>query len=482
MARPTAGHAEPPGYKHRIAFGAWINDMRNEALPLQQWPAPQFDDATVEGLVRVLDVMADSGYQYLDAFGWWATEAYPPDIVSAFEDAERNRQVAKVFRAAEKRGIRLSLPLGLMTWGYDRIIQEDPSVRGKNQDGSAHAHAMCGAREKSWSYIEKLIDTMFARHDFGAVHLESADLGYCMCPECAGKDGVVGYNARLNMRAADIIKGRHPGVLVYVCPINWVPWGLNEHGVQHKISAEDLPHIIELSKHIDVFMDQGHRGRMLDWEDVSRLHCDYGTSGGLWVYHGARQDRLSYCLPYPKRAAQHLKDHYDHGARGCLYYQGPMINPAVEVTSAVAGRVMCDPSREAEEVLEEVIERYYKPRSADARRKLAESYLTLEEAYFGQWREERFKEQHKLEMPGEFCLGGLFGTSPDPAGYLLEPFLDVAGRAAMRAGLRTALAELGAIRGDFHDEGRLERLVQSSTIMTHILTTIMLVKGEAWAD
>src|SRR5262245_27222698 len=31
------------GYKYRIAFGCWINDMRSEALPLQQWPAPHLD-------------------------------------------------------------------------------------------------------------------------------------------------------------------------------------------------------------------------------------------------------------------------------------------------------------------------------------------------------------------------------------------------------------------------------------------------------
>jgi len=28
------------GYTYRVAFGAWINDMRNEPLPLQNWPAP----------------------------------------------------------------------------------------------------------------------------------------------------------------------------------------------------------------------------------------------------------------------------------------------------------------------------------------------------------------------------------------------------------------------------------------------------------
>jgi len=29
-----------PGYKYRIAFGAWINDLRTEPLPLENWPAP----------------------------------------------------------------------------------------------------------------------------------------------------------------------------------------------------------------------------------------------------------------------------------------------------------------------------------------------------------------------------------------------------------------------------------------------------------
>jgi len=52
----------PQAYKHRIAFGCWINDMRNSALPLQQWPAPHCDDATVEGVQRTLDVIADAGY------------------------------------------------------------------------------------------------------------------------------------------------------------------------------------------------------------------------------------------------------------------------------------------------------------------------------------------------------------------------------------------------------------------------------------
>lgn len=482
MAAEKTGAKRPNVYEHRIGFGAWVNDMRNTALPLQQWPAPQFDARTVEGLTRALDVMADAGFEYLDSFGWWATGDYPPDIVSAFEDPERDRRVTKVFRAAERRGIKMVLPLGLLTWGYDRIIREDPEVRGKDHEGNPHPHAMCGAKEKTWAYIEKLIDTMFARHEFGGVHMESADLGYCMCPECAGKYGVVGYNARLNMRAADYIKSRHPHALVYVCPINWLPWGLDETGVQHKFAGEDLEHIVELSNHIDLFMDQGHRGRFVKWEDVPALHCDYGTSGGLWTYHGARQDRLSYFLPYPRRAARHIRDHFEHGARGCLYYQGPMLNPAVELNTAVAGRAMCDVARDPDAILEEAIEARYRPRTPGARRALAQVYLAAEEAYFGQWDEARFKEQHKAEMPGEFTVGVLFNTCPDPATFLVEPFLDAPGRAACKAGLKGALRDLAAIEGDFQDAGRIERMTRSISVMLHLLTTVMLMKGEAWAD
>lgn len=481
MAR-SEQNAEGHGYRHRIAFGAWVNDMRNTALPLEQWPAPQFDGATVEGIVRTLDVAGEAGFGYLDAFGLYATNDYPIDIVSAFDDPGRRRRVEQVFAAAEQRGIGMSLPLGLLTWGWDRIIREDPEVRGKDHEGNPHPHAMCGAVEKSWSYIEKLVDTMFERHGFGAVHLESADLGYCMCPQCAGGYGVVGYNARVNARAADYIRSRWPDTLIYVCPINWVPWGLNEDGVQHKVAPEDLPHIIELSRHIDVFMDQGHRGRMLEPRSVGELHCDYGTSGGLWVYHGARQDRLSYFLPYPRRAAEHIRAHYEQGARACLYYQGPMVNPAVEINTAVAGRMLCDPSRSPLDALEDAIDRYYRPRRANARRALAEVFLEAEEAYFAQWDEARFKELHRLEMPGEFVLGGLFGTVPDAAAFLLEPFLDKPGRAACKTALKQALAHLQSLGPSFDDDGRIDRMARCITVMLHLLTTAMQARGEAWAE
>src|SRR5438105_2638361 len=65
-----SGVAEPPGtphdrgYKYRIAFGCWINDMRSEALPLQQWPAPHLDEVTVSSILAAMDVQSRAGFNY----------------------------------------------------------------------------------------------------------------------------------------------------------------------------------------------------------------------------------------------------------------------------------------------------------------------------------------------------------------------------------------------------------------------------------
>ena len=67
-------------YRHRIAFGAWINDMRSRPLPLQQWPAPHLDDETVASAVRAMDLQARSDFQMLDAWGLFATYGWPPNI------------------------------------------------------------------------------------------------------------------------------------------------------------------------------------------------------------------------------------------------------------------------------------------------------------------------------------------------------------------------------------------------------------------
>jgi hypothetical protein len=463
-------------YKYRIAFGAWINDMRNDPLPLQNWPAPQLDDETVASAIQALDVQSAAGFNLLDVWGLFATYAWPPDIVSAV-DKDRRRKINRLIRAADDRGMKLSLGLGTYSWGYDQIIEADPDVRGKDPSGQPHAHAMCDANPKSFEYVRKIIDFTLSEFDFGAVHLESCDLGCCFCPECAGKDGVVGYNVRINQKTADYIKSRWPDQTVYVITINWVP------PLKH-LTAEEMAQVLALGKHIDCLFDQGHCGYHVPEAErakfIRQLGCDYGTSGGLWLYPDVRWDRASYFLPYVRRTAAALRQLYDDGGRGCMYYQGPVSNPSTEVNVAAGGRILSDIRRDPAEVLAEVIELTYRPKNAAAHRKLLELYQRAEDGYFSQWKEELFKQVWGIPVPGEFKLDQhLFGTSPGPATLFVEPGLDTEGRLAYKQALVSILEELPALRGSFADHGRLDRIRRSLIITLNLINTIAYVKGES---
>ncbi len=478
---PTASKGGQRGYKHRVAFGAWINDMRSEPVPLENWPAPQFDDVTIASALRAFDVQGEAGFNLVDNFGLFATTSYPLDIVSAFGDPQRRRKVQDLIASAKQRGLKTLFGLGLFTWGFDEIIRKDPEVRGKDRSGQPHAHAMCGAKEKAWKYVEKILDCALGEFDFAGVHQESADLGWCDCPECGGKYGGVGYNVRLNIRAADYIRRKWPDKVINVIPINWLGGSGREH-----YNADEKAAILELGKHIDCFMDQGWRGTFVadaERKDFCRqLPCAYGTSGGVWLYHSARMDRLSYFVPYPRRTGTAIRSHYEDGARGCMFYQGPMVNPAVEINTAVGGRMLQNPSRAIEDALAEAVQVYYKPKGPQTQQKLVELFLRAEDAYFGQWDAKRFREVHKTASPGEFKLNdALFGFSPDPALYLLEPYLTADGRQAYKKGLVAILRELPALESSVDDGGRFKRIERAIGLTISFINTVRACKNEPWS-
>lgn len=477
----TGGAVQPQtrearnAYRYRVAFGAWINDMRCDPLPLENWPAPQFDDETVESAIRAMDVQAAAGFNLLDAWGLFATYGWPPDITSALTD-DRKRRILRLLSAAKERGIGPVLGLGTYSWGYDKIIAADPEVRGKNPDGTPHPHAMCDAHPKAFEYVRKIIDFALGEFDFAGVHLESCDLGCCWCPQCAGKDGVVGYNARINQKTADYIKQKWPEKIVYVITINWAPAGKH-------FSEDEKARVIELGKHVDCIFDQGHVGYHIAEEQrhqfIKALPCAYGTSGHLWLYPDTHWDRESYFLPYPGRSGEALRKQYEDGVRGCLFYQGPVNNPGQEFMIAFGGRILSDTSRSVDDVVAEVLEKYYRPADAESLQRLARIFRTAEESYFSQWSAESFDKVWGVPLPGEFKLyQGLFGTTPGPATYLKEPCLDAKGRKAYRKGLVSILEELPKLAGRCKDDGRLARIRRAAINTLTMLNTVSYCLGE----
>src|SRR5437016_14383300 len=69
-------------FKYRIAFGAWMNDMRCEPLPLENWPAPQFDDECVRSLIRIIDLQSQAGYNVFDVWGLFPTHGRTVAVLS----------------------------------------------------------------------------------------------------------------------------------------------------------------------------------------------------------------------------------------------------------------------------------------------------------------------------------------------------------------------------------------------------------------
>jgi len=172
-------------------------------------------------------------------------------------------------------------------------------------------------------------------------------------------------------------------------------------------------------------------------------------------------------LPYPKRTGAAIREHYEDGARGSMIYQGPMINPAVEVNTAVAGRLLQAPQRDVRDALEEVVDVYYRPHSAESRQRVAEVFLMAEDAFFDSWSEDLRNDPLR---PGEFHLENLFGDSPQRTSYL-EQCLTPRGRGSYRKGLVEVLQRLTSLDGQCRDDGRLGR------IRTGVISAIVYIEN-----
>jgi hypothetical protein len=422
-----------------------------------------------------MDVQCEAGYNVLDIAGFFATYSLPVDIRSAV-DNERRERIGKIVTAAHDRGLKVNLfPAGVYSWGFDEIIRQNPILRGSNP------HAMCASREESFAWQKKIVD--FAL-EFGidGFHLESADQGRCSCEQCKKTWPVdAAYHNAITSRTAKYIKSQKPDAFLSVILLNWGTWGQD-------FSDQTKDELVELSRHVSCIFDQGHRQPYVPKEKrrafIGRLHCHYGTSGGLWVYPPQRWPRLKWFLPYTRRSGNHMKELYEDGGRGVMYYQGPVNNPGVEVNVAFGGRMMCDAGRSADEVLAEVLERLYQPKTPQAHAKLIGVFQRAEECYFGQWDEQRIEKAHGAPPPGELHLTPLFGASPGPAEYLSEPYLTTEGRAAHKQGLIACLKDVQELHGQCSDDGRIVRIETCLINALGDLNNLGYGKGEGavWDD
>jgi hypothetical protein len=444
------------GFRHRTAFGCWINDMRNQGMPGASWPHADLDEQAVQDITGCLELQSRAGFNEFDVFGLLVSYSWPLDLRSAVSE-ERRRRVKRILQAAHERGIKVLCGLGVYSWGFDEIIANDPAVRGPNP------HAMCGSREESWQWMARVVDYILAEFDVDGFHLESSDLGRCTCAKCA-RQGDVQYHSGLNSRTAAYVRSKWPDKILQVNMCGYIqPWGL-------KVAPDELQYLLELGRHLDFLIDPGHSGFFMSeamQRDFTReAACAFGTSGGIWVYPPQPWGRQRWFLPYTMGTGRHIKQLYQRGGRAIEYYMGPTINPGVEVNIAFGGRLLADPQRSGYEVLAEVLEELYRPGTPAALEKLVQIVQRAESAYFDNWTP---VVQAPRDPPGELHLTTLYsaalgiGSADVHAPLYLfgargTGMMTAGGRAAYRGELQGLLKEAAALEGRCDDGGRLARM------------------------
>ena len=94
-AAPRTEHdREPSSYRHRVAQGVWINDMRNDGMSGARWPHDVLDDRSVADIVACLDLQRSAGFNAFTVFGLLTTRGWPVAY-----DSRSTQRTARYIRA-----------------------------------------------------------------------------------------------------------------------------------------------------------------------------------------------------------------------------------------------------------------------------------------------------------------------------------------------------------------------------------------------
>jgi len=450
-------------FENRIAFCVWINDIRNEPI-IDSWPSVIIDKRILDDYKEMMVLLKRAGYNAFDIFGLLTNHNWPLDIKSVIT-SERKHLVEDMIKTAHNNDIKIIYGLGVYSWGFDKIINEDPEVRGTNPS------AMCGSKPKAKEWQERVIDFVIDNFDIDGFHLEVADQGRCKCPDCA-KENNVQYYSRINSQTAQYIKEKSPDSLLLVNTCGYMPWG-------DFVKEEDFKYLYEMGKHIDVFIDGGNHGLFIREEDrkkfIPEFECDYGTSGGFWIYPPQRWDRLRWFIPHMNRNAEHLKKLNNDGGRTCELYMGPAVNPGTEANIFFNGLLLSDLERDNKDILTEVVGSLYKPKSSGDLGDLVEIFTRAEDVFFNNWSQDRLtgipkeysdglddifewsKKTSERAFPGELMLEPIQGNIPGPPVYLVI-HMTPEGRMGYKNELKDILNDLNKLGNGFDDAGRLNRI------------------------
>ncbi len=427
-------------FLHR-AINGWITDLATEPDPNARWPSMRLDERLLEDYRNTLRLMRQLGFNEAVIWGLYVANNWPVDIRSAVTP-ERGKLVERLIAEAHENGIRVLSGLGVYSWGFAEILRTHPELRGGN------ANAICGSREESHKWMQRVVDFVFDRFDIDGVSMQSADQGRCRCDQCKAVSDAE-YHSRLISRTAEYIRSKWPDKT-----LGMSNWGMPFH------RREDRASLSRMSRSLDYMIDHNNSVRRsgLDYrrEFIRGLDCCFGTSGGPVVEPPQHWQRDRWFLPTCRRVHEHLEQLAADGGRACEFFFHILANPSSEITFHIAGRTLASPETPLDKLMSDAVRQIYRPRSRAAQAELVQLFLDAEEAYF-------------RHLPPNLCstisLEPLVSSRPGPPVYLRKRLNDQQ-RLDYCRDIERLSRELQHLSGQFGERRRLEL---AATCMRNVL-------------
>jgi len=432
----AAAGANSSGFRYRGYLG-WITDLATLADTYAAWPSMRLDEPLLKDYQETFALMKQLGLEDLCVWGLYVSRAWPVDIQSAVPPA-RGKLVEKLIADARAKKVRVISGLGVYSWGFDEILKANPHLRK-----TENRNTMCGSEDASWEWMRKVIDYVFTRFPIDGVSMQSADQGRCTCDKCK-RYSETEYHVMLNVRCAKYIHSRWPGKAVAVSG-----WGMRFE------DPANLPHLVELSKHIDYLIDVRDSSRQRDPAHraklISSLQCAFGTLGGPQVEPPQHWARDRWFLPTVRGAGTHLQSLYSDGGRACEWFYHILSNPGDEISTWVVGKTLADPATPWRKHLDSSVEQIYRVSKPTLRDGLSEAFLAAEHAY-------------ARYLPPNFCgtisLEPLVSSKPGDPVYLTKR-LTAAQRAEYSASLKAVREQFAKLEQEVPEKRRLAFILRA---------------------
>jgi hypothetical protein len=373
-------------YIHRGYLG-WLIDFSRTGTN-DEWPSIRIDSALIGDYTDAIDFLQRDGFNEITLWGLFTNKFWEPEVDKTI-DAQRKALVNDIIFKAHQRNLKVLCGIGIYSWGFEKIISHDPSVKC-----NCNPEVMDYFQPGSWEWQQKVLDWVMDNFAFDGMSLQSADRGRCKCGTSSQYSDMQ-YHALLVQRTVQYIRMKKRDYLIGISG-----WGMDFR------NPGDMMAVKKMTENVDYLIDVGETALLAGGDYRRKLiesiaPCKYGNTAIPNIEPIQALKRNLYFVPTVYSTGQKLKALYKDGGLACEAYARTRGNPGDELTGEVIGRILKDPSADLTIVLKDAIDFIYRPVDSLTTSKLAAIFKESEEAFFASIPVDGFDRNIILLMPRE---------------------------------------------------------------------------------